>query len=188
MKTTGVNVTAFLLLAAAALVVRPGVLAQKPKPAEPPQARANALANEDDQAVRKTVFGFEGAWNTHDMEAIAKLFREDAEFVNVVGKHWHGRDAIVAAHAAFHETVFKNHRIKIDAVETRSLGNGHAIAVVTETVDGFTTPGGQVVPKAQDRLTLVLVDGPEGWKIAHGHNVVVAAAAARHNPVKDVRK
>jgi uncharacterized protein (TIGR02246 family) len=122
------------------------------------------------------------------MKAFSQLLREDAEWVNVVGMHWRGRDAVVAATAAFHQTMFKNHRMKTDSVETRSLGAGCAIAVATITVDGFTTPDGHVMPKAQNRETFVLVKGPDGWKIAHGHNTVVDANAAQHDPVNATRK
>ena len=30
--------------------------------------------------------------------------------------------------------------------------------------------------------------GPEGWKIAHGHNVVIDEDAAKNDPVKNPRK
>jgi uncharacterized protein (TIGR02246 family) len=184
MKTTA---TATALLLVTALTLASGTAAQTPK-GDSPRAGANGLSQEDDQAVRKVVAGFEEAWNTHDMKALAKLFREDAEWVNVVGMHWHGRDEIMVAHTAFHQTSFKNHSYRTDAVETRSVAPGVAVAVATETFGSFTTPGGQVRPKSRDRLSYVLVKGPEGWRIAHGHNVVIDEDAAKHDPVKNPRK
>ena len=187
MKTTSTTAAAFFLLVAAFLTQRTGVVAQPPKP-DAHQPGAKALTAEDDKAVRKVVAGIEDAWNAHDMKAMGKLFREDAEFINVVGMHWHGRDEIVAAHAAFHETILKTRQMKTDAVETRVLGAGSALAVVTSTVDGFTTPSGQVMPKGQCRETFVLVKGTDGWKVAHGHNVTVDADAAKHDPAKTPKK
>lgn len=87
--------------------------------------------------------GDEEAWNTHDMKSLAKLFREDAEWVNKVGMHWCGRDEIMVAHTAFHRTIFKNHSYHTDAVETRSVAPGVAVAVVTQTFDGFMAPDGR---------------------------------------------
>jgi uncharacterized protein (TIGR02246 family) len=184
MKTTA---TATALLLVTALNLASGIAAQTPK-GDSPLAGANGLSQEDDQAVRKVVAGFEEAWNTHDMAALAKLFREDAEWVNIVGMHWHGRDEIMVAHTAFHQTSFKNHSYRTDAVETRSVAPGVAVAVATETFDSFTTPDGQVRPKSRDRLSYVLVKGPEGWRIAHGHNVVIDEDAAKNDPVKNPRK
>ncbi|MGK9232137.1 SgcJ/EcaC family oxidoreductase [Inquilinus limosus] len=47
---------------------------------------------------------FIAAWNRHDMAALAALFAEDADFVNVVGLWWRSRAEIEAAHAATHAT------------------------------------------------------------------------------------
>jgi uncharacterized protein (TIGR02246 family) len=171
----------FLALIVVFLTLRASVLAQ---PSRPDAAPANALSAEDDSAIRKTVAGIEAAWNAHDMDAYGKLLHEDVQWINVVGMHWHGHKEVMAAHIAFHKTTFKNHSLKTDRVEVRSLGGGHAIAVVTTTNDAFTTPAGDVRPKAQDRQTYVMVKDADGWKIAHGHNVVVDAEVAKHNPVK----
>jgi uncharacterized protein (TIGR02246 family) len=187
MKASSTNIAASLLLIAAIVTMTTGVVAQSPMP-NSPHASANALSKEDDQAVRKTIASVEEAWNTHDMKAMGRLFTEDAEFINVVGMHWRGRDDIVAAHEAYHKTIFKDHRLKTDSINIRSLGGGHAIAVVTTTNDSFTTPAGQVVPKRQNRQTYVLTKGAEGWKITHGHNVPVDAEAAKYDPVNAPKK
>lgn len=43
------------------------------------------------------------------------------------------------AHAVFHEIMFKDQQMTTDRIELRSIGGGHAIAVVTTTNDSFTT-------------------------------------------------
>ncbi|MDG3008086.1 SgcJ/EcaC family oxidoreductase [Paludisphaera mucosa] len=187
MKTTGATPALLLTLLVTALAPASGVAAQTPNEGSP-QPGAKGLSKDDDQAVRKVVAGFTEAWNAHDMEALAKLFRDDAEWVNIVGMHWHGRDEIMAATTAFHQTIFKDNSHQLDAVETRYIAPSVAVVVATETADSFTTPDGEVRPKARDRLTYVLVKGPEGWKIAHGHNVVVDEDAAKNDPVKNPRK
>jgi uncharacterized protein (TIGR02246 family) len=49
----------------------------------------------DEEAVRKTVNGFAETWNRHDMNALGALFTPDADFVNVTGTHWKGRESIL---------------------------------------------------------------------------------------------
>jgi uncharacterized protein (TIGR02246 family) len=177
------NATAVpLLMAVVSLSLVPGASAQTPK-SDAPRTVTNDLSKEDDAAIRKVIAGIEEAWNAHDMNAYGKLFREDADWINIVGMHWRGRDAVMAAHIAFHEGNFKDNRMKLDAVETRSLGNEFAIAVATMTHDAFVAPDGRTFPKAQNRCTHVLAKGPGGWKIVHGHNVQVDAEAAKHDPV-----
>jgi hypothetical protein len=62
----------------------------------------------DEKAIRQLVATFESGWNTNDMKAIGSIFRDDAEFINLVGMHWRGRDAIVKAHVAYHAIMFKD--------------------------------------------------------------------------------
>lgn len=53
---------------------------------------------------------FVRAFNDRDAVALANLFIEDAEFVNVVGIWWHNRQAIWKAHDYGLKTIF-NHSI-----------------------------------------------------------------------------
>lgn len=55
--------------------------------------------------MRKAVKAREEAWNRHDMEAFARLFAPDADYVNVVGKWTKGRQAIQTSHAYLHGTI-----------------------------------------------------------------------------------
>ncbi|MBE0544784.1 MAG: SgcJ/EcaC family oxidoreductase [Verrucomicrobia bacterium] len=178
------------IIAAAAVFVTSATVAesQSTKPGATNQAATVSLSAKDDRAIRKALAGYEAAWNSHNMKALGELFRADAEFINVVGMHWRGRADIVAAHAAFHETMFKDTRLKTDAIALRLLGADVAIAVVTYTQDGFTTPSGQVMPKTQTKLSYVFVKTASEWKIAHGQNVRIDAEAVQHDPVNRPRK
>jgi uncharacterized protein (TIGR02246 family) len=178
------------IIAAATVFVALATLAdaQSIKPSATNQPATVSLPAEDDRAIRKALAGYEAAWNSHDMKALGELFREDSEFINVVGMHWRGRADIVAAHAAFHETMFKDTRLKTDAIALRPLGTDVAIAVVTYTQDGFTTPSGQVMPKTQTKLSYVFAKTAGEWKIAHGQNVRIDAEAVAHDPVNRPRQ
>ncbi|MCD6050658.1 MAG: hypothetical protein K0Q55_2061 [Verrucomicrobia bacterium] len=187
MKSFSTTFATALLLTVLFSLTAPPAIAQTSKPERPAQT-SSALSSEDEAGVRKTVMGFEQAWNTHDMKLLATLFREDAQFINVVGMHWQGRDAIVKAHAIFHDLMFKDCRLKTDLIEARPLGSGYAIAVVTTTQDGFTTPSGQIMPKAQTKQTYVLAKGPLGWQFVHGQNVRIDADAVKNDPVKSSPK
>lgn len=181
MKNNTITVT-LLLASAAILALAPPSVGQTKSAPEKSKA-VSSLTKADEEGIRKTVMGFEQAWNTHDMKLLASLFREDAEFINVVGMHWRGRDAIVKAHAIFHEIMFKECRLKTDSIETRALGKDIAIAVVTTTQDAFTTPTGQLMPKGQTRQTYVLASAAGGWKFIHCQNVRVDAEAVKNDPV-----
>ena len=50
-----------------------------------------SAAERDEEAVRVAVSRFAEAWNRHDMDAFGALFTRDADFVNVTGQLWKGR-------------------------------------------------------------------------------------------------
>jgi uncharacterized protein (TIGR02246 family) len=49
--------------------------------------------------------GFATTWNRHDLDAFGKLFAPDADFVNVAGVLWTGRQTIQAQHAYTHGVI-----------------------------------------------------------------------------------
>ncbi len=62
----------------------------------------------DEQAVRKAVNDFAETWNRHDMNALGALFAPDADFVNVGGLWWRGRQEIQTRHAFVHAAIPQN--------------------------------------------------------------------------------
>lgn len=178
MKTSKTLLATTLFLLTSLLIWGVGAIAQQPLP-----NKAEVLTKDDETAIRKVFSDYEVAWNAHDMKALANLFRDDAEAINVVGMHWRGKEAIEKSHTIYHEILFKNHNIKTEDVQIRSMGHGHAIAVVTTMNDAFTTPDGHVMTKAQHRQSFVLTKDTDGWKVVHFHNVRVDADAAKHDPV-----
>lgn len=105
-----------------------------------------------------------------------------------MGMHWRGRVAIVKAHAILDKLMFKDTKVKTDAIETRAISPDVAAAVVTESIDGYTTPSGQAVPPGQVRLNYIMTKGPDGWKIAHTANIQINAEAAKNDPVNPAPK
>jgi uncharacterized protein (TIGR02246 family) len=60
---------------------------------------------------------FQGAWNAHDMAALATLFHEDATFVNRFGHYVRGVEEIVALHAPIHETIYRDSTLKNELID-----------------------------------------------------------------------
>jgi uncharacterized protein (TIGR02246 family) len=75
----------------------------------------------DEQAIETLVREVEHAWNTHDMGRFAACFAEDADFVNVRGWWWRGRDEIERNHALFHETMFRNSTMELERAAVKEV-------------------------------------------------------------------
>jgi uncharacterized protein (TIGR02246 family) len=123
----------------------------------------------DDAGVDAVVRGFEDAWNRHDMDAFAMLFATDADFVNVVGMRWVGRDAIKQHHAASHATIFKSSTLKIGDTTLRFLKADVATARSIWTLSG-TSESGQLSPTRTGILTHVIARIDGHWLIVLTQN------------------
>jgi uncharacterized protein (TIGR02246 family) len=128
----------------------------------------------DEVGVRTVVNGFEDAWNRHDMHALAMVFATDADFVNVVGMRWVGREEIEKAHSASHATIFKTSTLKLGETTVRFLKPDVATARSVWTLSGLMSANGQVAPTRTGILTHVLVRTDGHWLIVLSQNTDIA--------------
>lgn len=87
--------------------------------------------------------GFATAWNAADAEALAELFVEDADFVNVVGLWWSSRTRIRAAHDYGFRRIFASSRMQLEDVRVRELGEGAAVVHALWTLTGQNPAPGE---------------------------------------------
>ncbi len=120
--------------------------------------------------MKAAVQSFVDAWNQHDMDALAALFTEDADFVNVRGTRWVGRSAIREGHAAAHATIFKNSQLGILELSVRFLKPDVAVARWACELTGQTTPAGEAVPPRRAIPTFVMTKTHDRWLIVVGQN------------------
>lgn len=121
---------------------------------------------------------FVRAWNSHDMDALAGLFAMDADFVNVVGLWWHGREAIRQAHAQVHQTIFKASFLAIDSTAVKFLSPDIAVAHMIWTLTGHLTPEGIPGPPRHGILSFVMKRQEKGWLIQSAQNTDIVPGVA----------
>ena len=94
---------------------------------------------------------FAAAWNAADADALADLFAEDADFVNVVGVWWRRRRQIRVNHALGFRWMFPASRLVLGQVRVRELGD---VAVVHApwTMTGQTAPDGDEAGEMMQNL------------------------------------
>ncbi len=96
---------------------------------------------------------FARAWNDRDPDALAALFDEDAEFVNVTGVCWHDRESIRKAHADGLERVFSKSTVTTEATKVQQLSPDIAVVHARMTLTGQAPGGG--VTQAGPHTTIV---------------------------------
>ena len=97
---------------------------------------------------------FAEAWATRDGGAIAALFAEDADFVNVTGLWWTGRAAIAAPHDLALKSFFAETELRPGRVSVRLL------------------PPDPAGPR-RTVLVFVLARDAEGWRAVTAQNTEV---------------
>jgi ketosteroid isomerase-like protein len=140
-------------------------------------------AQDDAQDVRNVVAGFAAAWNRHDLNAFGKLFATDADFVNVAGILWTGRQSIQTQHAYTHGAIpadspgfseeerryngiFKNSTLKFEQIDVRFLRKEVAIAHVNWEMLGDA----RTENPRRGVFLFVLTRENVGWLIAAAQN------------------
>jgi uncharacterized protein (TIGR02246 family) len=110
-------------------------------------------------------------WNEQDAAGYGALFMSDGSLVGFDGTCVEGSEAItshLAAIFADHQTATYVHRVR----EVRALAPG---VVLLRGVVGMVPPGQtDLNPAANAVQSLVGVETPEGWRVAHFHNTPAA--------------
>lgn len=118
------------------------------------------------------------AWDAHDAEGIARLFVEDADFVNVVGLWWTGRRSIVRAQKFGFTHAFANAKISVQQVSQRMLGDDAAVVMAKWQITGQVDPAGDPVDPRRGILSATLVKLTDGsWIGVNCTNTDIALAA-----------
>jgi uncharacterized protein (TIGR02246 family) len=117
---------------------------------------------------------FARAWNARDPDALAALFAEDAEFVNVTGLWWHDRASIRKAHAYGLERIFNQSTLVVHETTVNQLRDDVAIVHARMRLTGQTPLGRITQPGSRENVFSFVVHrtGNE-WLCASAHNTDV---------------
>ena len=121
---------------------------------------------EQDEAER-LVGRLQTAWNAMDGAAFAAPFAEDADFVNILGEHFRGRERVAAGHVGIFQTIYAGSTLDMKLERVRLLRPDVALAHVHSILD---VPQGLLAGRHSARFSMVLTRGARGWEIAAFHN------------------
>ncbi len=135
---------------------------------------STAVNSKDDEAIREAVRQWELAWNAGDMAAAARLFCDDADFVNVRGSHWHGRDQIELEHAKRHRRQLKDSVFAPLDIGIQYVGEEAALVHVRWAIRGDHDLDGTPRLPRQGLFSWFMLRDPEGrWLVRSAHNTHV---------------
>jgi uncharacterized protein (TIGR02246 family) len=124
----------------------------------------------DKTAVVAVVQHFVDAWNRHDMDALVSVFSEDADFVNVIGQRWIGREAIKEAHAPHHATIFKSSVLSVQDISVRFLKPDVAVLRCIPKLSGQLDAASHILPPRYTMLTFIMMKAGDEWIVVVAQN------------------
>lgn len=137
----------------------------------------------DAAEIFPAIMDYEHGWNTADAEHMFRTAAEDLTQVNIVGMFWHGRPAVIKAHALLFEGTLKDVLLKLIGIEhLRPVGIDGLSAVVRWRVGAFSLRSA-VKPAADNLMTMVFAASSDVWRLVHVANIEVVNALARENPI-----
>jgi uncharacterized protein (TIGR02246 family) len=129
-----------------------------------------------EEAIHSVVNRFIDSWNQHDMSALAGLFADDADFVDVFGNWFKDKEAIERALTQRHATVFRESRFTAKEVVVRLLKPDLAVVHAAIELSGAFDREGRQLPAGLGVITSVIENTGEGWRIVALQNTAVAQA------------
>ena len=161
------------LALATLLVALPAITsAQTPHPLSPA----------DTAAIDTTLAAFGDTLTVTDFDTFATLFTDDADFVNIVGMHWHGRAQIVKAHRIVFTTRYHGNPQHFIEKTEAALAPNLALVVGTIKMDDYTAQDGKRMTNNLFRMTLVMEKHDGKWLIRSAQNTIIDTEAAKHDP------
>jgi uncharacterized protein (TIGR02246 family) len=135
----------------------------------------------DKQKVAGLVDEVEQAWNGHDMARFAACFAADADFVNVRGWWWKGREEIERNHALFHQTMFRDSTIRLELASAKEVGASVLVAHVRWWMVDHELSGPQQTSEPRVGIwTWVIRDRGETLEIVSSHNTDTMDVPSTH--------
>jgi len=124
--------------------------------------------SERDQAER-VVARLQAGWNAMDGAAFGAPFAADADFVNIRGEHFRGREAIAAGHAGIFRTIYAGSTTRMTVEQARLVRPDVMLVLVHSVLDA---PSGPLAGRHGARFSLVLIRDGADWEIAAFHNTL----------------
>jgi uncharacterized protein (TIGR02246 family) len=133
----------------------------------------------DDQAIGEIVKHLENAWNAADAHAFAAPFTEDADFLNILGAHYQGRETIRQGHHQIWESVYRGSKVTYRIERIRRVRPDVAVVFVLQVL---TMQSGETPKISQARPTMIMEKSAGIWQIVVLQNTLVGTARPLEEP------
>lgn len=133
-----------------------------------------ALDSNDKQIITEIIEGIPDAWNNHQGHGFADGYAQDADFVNIFGMTFTGKQEIEDRHIQILGTFLKGTIFEVIDIKLREAIPGTVIAQVPWTVSNVTKPGIDAKETMTGIFTFVFIKNNSKWEITVSQNTLKA--------------
>jgi len=129
----------------------------------------------DETLLHELVAKLERAWNASDSVTWASQFAEDADFIHVLGGHFHGRIDVERGHRHIFDTIYKGSRNSLQVERVRFVRPDVVIVFVHGNLLWYLNGAEQHIEARPTLVAEKLGDGR--WQIVAFQNTLVTKDA-----------
>ena len=130
-----------------------------------------ALEPQDEALIKRVVDQYVESWNHHAGKGFGTGFSKDADFINIFGMTFSGREEIEDRHVEILQTFLKDSTFEVTDLKLREAAPEVVIALVSWKVDGLQKPRmSKEVIHGVFSHTFVKTDG--SWEIVACQNTL----------------
>lgn len=134
-----------------------------------------SLDTADQKSINQIIENISLSWNSQAGHGFADHYAADADFVNIFGMTFSGKDEIEARHVKILETFLKGSIMDVDSIKLREAQPGTVIALVNWKVSNIQKPGkDSLYETMQGVFTHVFLKNNGKWEIAASQNTTIA--------------
>jgi uncharacterized protein (TIGR02246 family) len=138
--------------------------------------------SQDEHSLHELVKKLETAWNASDSVTWAAQFADDADFIHILGGHFHGREAVERGHRQIFDTIYKGSHNTFQVERIRFVSAEVAIVFIRAHLKWFLNGAEQHIDA---RPTLVAHKKSDGaWEIVAFQNTLITPGGPTPDVVK----
>jgi uncharacterized protein (TIGR02246 family) len=131
----------------------------------------SAIDATDNKMINEIIEHFTIAWNYHEGHGSADYYAEDADFVNIFGMAFAGKQEIETRHVKIHEAFLKGYTFEVVNLRLREAAPDLVIAHVYWKVSNAQKPEESPM---KGIFTHVILKKQDKWEIAASQNTQIS--------------
>lgn len=134
-----------------------------------------AIEETDVNSINTIIANYTKSWNERGCHGFADDFTEDADFINIFGMVFKGREEIEQRHVQILATIYKGSKLEILDTQLREIQPGIILALIRWKLYGYHTPRSDLSLPGETRegiFSQLFIESHGKWEITASQNTM----------------